>query len=189
MGDRSPLRRSEGSETREHTCGRAKSYWDPNTCICHCLGFHSCFLLPGVCSEVFSSRDDSGVGIVIFHHGARGRLLQGAGSAFAFTGAVYLAAHGFSARYLATAIGVTQGVGMLGGSAGQFVVGPMIEHGVGVHALWVGLGVIILANGLFLYLAAPKETVRTTRAGRRPWVSPENVQDSLFESSVPPRSS
>src|SRR3984957_6029799 len=35
-----------------------------------------------------------------------GRLLQGAGSAFAFTGAVYLAAHGFSARYLATAIGL-----------------------------------------------------------------------------------
>ncbi len=59
-----------------------------------------------------------------------GRLLQGAGSAFAFTGAVYLAAHGFSARYLATAIGATQCVGMLGGSAGQFVVGPLIEHGV-----------------------------------------------------------
>jgi hypothetical protein len=60
--------------------------------------------------------------------GYAGRLLQGAGSAFAFTGAVYLAAHGFSARWLATAIGVTQCLGMLGGSAGQFVVGPWIEH-------------------------------------------------------------
>lgn len=89
--------------------------------------------------------------------GNTGRLLQGAGSAFAFTGAVYLAAHGFSARYLATAIGFTQCIGMLGGSAGQFVVGPMIEHGVGVHILWVGLGIIILANGFLLYLAAPKE--------------------------------
>jgi MFS family permease len=86
-----------------------------------------------------------------------GRLLQGAGSAFAFTGAVYLAAHGFSARYLATAIGVTQCVGMLGGSAGQFVVGPMIEHGVGVHSLWIGLGIIILVNALLLYWATPKE--------------------------------
>jgi MFS family permease len=86
-----------------------------------------------------------------------GRLLQGAGSAFAFTGAVYLAAHGFSARYLATAIGATQCVGMLGGSAGQFVVGPMIEHGLDVHAIWVGLGVIVLANSVFLYLATPKE--------------------------------
>ena len=55
--------------------------------------------------------------------GYAGRLLQGAGSAFAFTGAVYLAAHGFSARWLATAIGVTQCLGMLGGAAGQFVVG------------------------------------------------------------------
>jgi len=48
-----------------------------------------------------------------------GRLLQGAGSAFAFTGAVYLAAHGFPAQRLATAIGLTQCIGMLGGSAGQ----------------------------------------------------------------------
>jgi MFS family permease len=86
-----------------------------------------------------------------------GRLLQGAGSAFAFTGAVYLAAHGFSARYLATAIGATQCVGMLGGSAGQFVVGPIIEHGLGVHTIWIGFGVIILANAVLLYLATPKE--------------------------------
>src|SRR5271166_1576511 len=43
-----------------------------------------------------------------------GRLLQGAGSAFAFTGAVYLAAHGFSDRWLATAVGFTQLFGMLG---------------------------------------------------------------------------
>src|SRR5277367_5653935 len=86
-----------------------------------------------------------------------GRLLQGAGSAFAFTGAVYLAAHGFSARYLATAIGATQCVGMLGGSAGQFVVGPMIEHGVEVHTLWIGFGVIILVVALLLYMATPKE--------------------------------
>ena len=103
-----------------------------------------------------------GIGCLFFSGGSVlagdvGRLLQGAGSAFAFTGAVYLAAHGFSARYLATAIGATQCVGMLGGSAGQFVVGPMIEHGLEVHTIWVGLGVIILANAVFLYLATPKE--------------------------------
>src|ERR1700688_5094286 len=34
--------------------------------------------------------------------GYLGRLLQGAGSAFAFTGAVYLASHGLSARRLGT---------------------------------------------------------------------------------------
>src|SRR5271155_5673726 len=57
-----------------------------------------------------------------------GRFLQGAGAAFAFVAAVYLAARGLPARYLATAIGVTQCVGMLGGSAGQFGVAPLI-HG------------------------------------------------------------
>ncbi|MGA7918388.1 MAG: MFS transporter [Candidatus Acidiferrales bacterium] len=103
-----------------------------------------------------------GIGCLFFSaasvlSGNVGRLLQGAGSAFAFTGAVYLAAHGFSARYLATAIGATQCIGMLGGSAGQFVAGPMIEHGLNVHAIWVGLGVIILVNAVLLYLATPKE--------------------------------
>ena len=86
-----------------------------------------------------------------------GRLLQGAGSAFAFTGAVYLAAHGFPARYLATAIGATQCVGMLGGSAGQNVVGPMIEHGLSVHVFWVGIGALILVNAAILYFATPRE--------------------------------
>jgi MFS family permease len=103
-----------------------------------------------------------GIGCLLFSAptvlaGNVGRLLQGAGSAFAFTGAVYLAAHGFPARYLATAIGATQCVGMLGGSAGQFAVGPIIERGVGIHVLWVGIGVLCLANGVFLYLATPKE--------------------------------
>ena len=37
-------------------------------------------------------------GIGTINAGYAGRLLQGAGSAFAFTGAVYLAVHGFSAR-------------------------------------------------------------------------------------------
>src|SRR6202453_2807274 len=103
-----------------------------------------------------------GLGCLFFSGGSVmagdvGRLLQGAGSAFAFTGAVSLAAHGFSARYLATAIGATQCVGMLGGSAGQFAIGPMIEHGLEVHAIWIGFGVIILAVAVFLYLATPKE--------------------------------
>jgi len=103
-----------------------------------------------------------GIGCLFFSGGSVmagdvGRLLQGAGSAFAFTGAVYLAAHGFSARYFATAVGITQCVGMLGGSAGQSVVGPMIEHGMDVHALWIGLGAIILAVAAFSFLATPKE--------------------------------
>src|SRR5271170_6135500 len=86
-----------------------------------------------------------------------GRLCQGAGSAFAFTGAVYLASRGFPPRYLATAIGATQCVGMLGGSAGQNVVGPMIERGLSVHVFWVGIGIIILVVAVLLYISTPKE--------------------------------
>jgi MFS family permease len=103
-----------------------------------------------------------GIGCLLFSvptvlAGDVGRLLQGAGSAFAFTGAVYLAAHGFPARYLATAIGATQCVGMLGGAAGQNVVGPLIERGLGVHVFWVGIGVVILVLAGLLYFATPKE--------------------------------
>ena len=70
------------------------------------------------------------IGSILFGLGSHstaeiGRLLQGAGAAFAFTGAVYLATHGFRAASLATAIGFTQMFGMLGGSAGQFAVGPV----------------------------------------------------------------
>ena len=46
---------------------------------------------------------------------------------------------------------------MLGGSAGQFVVGPMMERGLGVHVFWVGIGVVILAVAVLLYVATPKE--------------------------------
>jgi MFS family permease len=90
--------------------------------------------------------------------GYAGRLLQGAGSAFAFTGAVYLASHGFSARWLATAIGVTQCLGMLGGSAGQFVVGPWLEHGVAWQTIWHGLGIASLVVGVLLFLITPSES-------------------------------
>src|SRR5258706_11764434 len=57
-----------------------------------------------------------------------GRLLQGAGAAFAFVGAVYLAAHGLPARFLATAIGFTHCLGMLAGAAGQFATAPLIHR-------------------------------------------------------------
>jgi MFS family permease len=88
-----------------------------------------------------------------------GRLLQGAGSAFAFTGAVYLATHGFSARRLATAIGFTQCMGMLGGSVGQVGVGPLI-HGplaVPIVSFWIGVGVVVLIVSLLLFLVTPRE--------------------------------
>ena len=66
---------------------------------------------------------------------AVGRLLQGAGAAYSFVAAVYLAAHGLPARSLATAIGITQCIGMLGGAAGQFITAPLIHGPVDWHQL------------------------------------------------------
>ena len=108
--------------------------------------------------------------------GYAGRLLQGAGSAFAFTGAVYLAVHGFSARWLATAIGVTQCVGMLGGSAGQFVVGPLLEGGLGWQTVWHWLGIASLAVGVLLFLISPAEArPQTAGSGLASLLAPYRV--------------
>jgi MFS family permease len=111
-----------------------------------------------------------GIGCLVFAIpqpalGDVGRLLQGAGSAFAFTGAVYLASHGFSASRLATAIGLTQCLGMLGGTAGQVVVGPLIHGQISVATFWSLLGVIVLVTGLLLFVLTPKEPRATPTAG------------------------
>ena len=86
-----------------------------------------------------------------------GRLLQGAGAAFAFVAAVYLAAHGLPARYLATAIGITQCIGMLGGSAGQFVVAPLIHGSIAWQQFWMYAGIVTLVIAAAMYTATPRE--------------------------------
>jgi len=79
-----------------------------------------------------------------------GRLLQGAAGAFAFTGAVYLAASGLPPSRLALAIGIAQGVGMFGAWAGQVIVSAALRAwGVPWQAIWIAAaiaaGVIALA--------------------------------------------
>jgi hypothetical protein len=56
----------------------------------------------------------------------------------------------------ATLIGATQMFGMAGGSAGQFVVGPMIASGVTWSGFRVTMGVAGLAIGALLLLLLPK---------------------------------
>jgi MFS family permease len=91
------------------------------------------------------------------HYAAAGRLLQGAGSAFAFIAAVYLAAHGLPARLLATAIGITQCVGMLGGAAGQFAVAPLIHGTMPWEKFGGEAGILILLVAVALYAITPRE--------------------------------
>jgi MFS family permease len=103
------------------------------------------------------------VGIVMFGLGIEwvanvGRLLQGAGAAFAFVGAVYLAAHGFPGRYLATAVGFTQCIGMLGGSAGQFGVAPLIHGPITWQHFWLYAGLVTVVIALAMVLVTPRQS-------------------------------
>lgn len=102
------------------------------------------------------------VGIAMFGLGIEwaadvGRLLQGAGAAFAFVGAVYLAAHAFPARYLATAVGLTQCIGMLGGSAGQFGVAPLIHGVISWQQFWLYGSIVTGVIAIAMLLVTPRQ--------------------------------
>jgi MFS family permease len=102
-----------------------------------------------------------GIGALMFASGNTGlanagRFIQGAGGVFALVGAAYIAMTHFPASRAATLIGATQMFGMAGGSAGQFVVGPMIAAGVGWSTFWIGMGIAGLAISVMLYLLLPE---------------------------------
>lgn len=103
-----------------------------------------------------------GLGALLFGLGGNavasaGRLLQGAGGVFALVGAIYVATKHFPASRAATLIGATQMFGMAGGSAGQFVVGPVISAGVNWSTFWIVMGVAGLVIGVLLYVLLPAE--------------------------------
>jgi MFS family permease len=102
-----------------------------------------------------------GIGALMFASGDTsvanvGRFLQGAGGVFALVGAAYIAMTSFPASRAATLIGATQMFGMAGGSAGQFIVGPMIAAGVSWRVFWIGMGVIGLAISVLLFALLPE---------------------------------
>src|SRR3954453_18786642 len=103
-----------------------------------------------------------GIGALLFATGQReiasiGRFIQGAGGVFALVGAIYIATKNFAPSKAATLIGVTQMFGMAGGSAGQFVVGPMIASGLSWTKFWIGMGLAGLIIGVVLFFLIPKE--------------------------------
>jgi MFS family permease len=106
-----------------------------------------------------------GVGALLFATGntelaSVGRFLQGAGGVFALVGAAYIAMTNFPPSRAATLIGATQMFGMAGGSAGQFVVGPMIAAGVSWQMFWGGMGVLGLAISVVLFWLLPEQAPR-----------------------------
>lgn len=102
-----------------------------------------------------------GVGALLFGTGnaelaSIGRFLQGAGGVFALVGAAFIATTNFPASRAATLIGATQMFGMAGGSAGQFLVGPLIAAGIAWSTFWIGMGVAGLAMSLLLFGLLPE---------------------------------
>jgi MFS family permease len=99
--------------------------------------------------------------------GGAGRFLQGAGGAFAMVGAAYIAVTYFPASRAATLIGATQMFGMAGGSAGQFVVGPLIGDGVAWGIVWIAFGLAALAIAALLPVMLPGQPRRRNPAWLR----------------------
>lgn len=94
-----------------------------------------------------------------------GRFLQGAGGAFALIGAVYLITKNFPASVAASLIGATQMFGMAGGSAGQFLVGPIIKSGLPWQQFWIYTGLIGLGISTMLLVFLPRENPKTEGGG------------------------
>jgi len=111
-----------------------------------------------------------GIGSILFGTGSAtaaniGRFLQGAGGAFALIGAVYLVTKNFPATMAASFIGATQMFGMAGGSAGQFLVGPMIQGGLPWNRFWIYTGLVGLAISVLLFVLLPKEAPKAAAGG------------------------
>src|SRR6478609_5659749 len=113
-----------------------------------------------------------GVGALLFGTGNVaaanvGRFLQGAGGVFALVGAVYLITRNFPASLAASFIGATQMFGMAGGSAGQFLVGPLITGGLPWGQFWIYAGLVGLAISVAMFVFLPKEPPKpaTARTG------------------------
>ena len=110
------------------------------------------------------------VGAILFSTGdptlgGIGRFLQGAGGVFALIGAVYLVSTYMPATRAATLVGATQMFGMAGGSAGQFVVGPLIGGGLPWDAFWLAMGIAGIPIAILLYMLIPK---RQASAAQKP---------------------
>src|SRR6478735_12657647 len=125
-------------------------------------GYSPFSLVAGAALDRFGARNTIPIGAALVGIGALlfgtgnvaaaniGRFLQGAGGVFALVGAVYLVTKNFPASLAASFIGATQMFGMAGGSAGQFLVGPLIKAGLPWDRFWILAGVLGLAISVAL---------------------------------------
>jgi MFS family permease len=124
------------------------------------------------------------VGALMFATGdptmaAVGRFVQGAGGVFALIGAAYLATTYFPASRAATLVGATQMAGMAGGSAGQFLVGPAIAHGLAWTQFWLIGGLVALVVAALLWFSTPAGGPGAARQERW-WAKAASATASVF---------
>jgi MFS family permease len=155
-------------------------------------GYSPFSLVAGVAMDRFGPRSVVpigaavvGLGALMFATGSQdaasvGRFIQGAGGVFALIGAAYIATQNFPPSRAATLIGATQMFGMAGGSAGQFVVGPLIGRGVPWQSFWIGMGVIGLVIAVLLFVLLPKPSAATAAKTGSPAVSPLRALAIVF---------
>lgn len=139
-------------------------------------GYSPFSLVAGAAIDRFGARQIIPVGAALVGTGAVlfglgnvpaaniGRFLQGAGGVFALVGAVYLVTKNFPATSVASFIGATQMFGMAGGSAGQFLVGPIIKRGLPWRQFWIYSGVIGLVLSGLLIAFLPKDAPKPAGA-------------------------
>jgi MFS family permease len=80
-------------------------------------------------------------------------------------GAAYIATTYFPASRAATLVGATQMAGMAGGSAGQFLVGPAIAHGLAWSQFWLIGGIAALVIAALLWVSTPERAASNARSG------------------------
>jgi MFS family permease len=115
-------------------------------------------LLVGLGGLLFAIRDPNIAAV--------GRFVQGAGGVFALVGAAFIAGKNFPASRAASMVGATQMFGMAGGSAGQFLIGPIVAAGVAWWAVWAGFGVIgLVLAGVLLFVLPPQEAAASSGTG------------------------
>ena len=116
----------------------------------------------------------AGFGALLFATGnlamaAIGSFLQGAAAIFAIVTAVHIATTRFPASQAATLIGLTQTIGVAGGAACLFLLGPAMAAGLPWKMFWLIMGLVgIGLAGLQLAFTPKEEPLRLPSAGASP---------------------
>jgi MFS family permease len=92
-------------------------------------------------------------------HAELGRLLMGAGSAFAFISFVYICSHWFAAKRLAMLVGLGNSLSMLGAVAGQGPMSLMVES-LGWREMEVILGIIGVIIAIVIFCVVKNKPVK-----------------------------